>query len=386
MQQQRTTREAAITVRLETFLKTMRERTPRSPFLEIPAAELDLSRFGKLDGEIVPRAVITLRSVGCNWTRLSGGCTMCGHYAGACSETSFPPEHLVHQFEDVFRSVDWSGFPILCLYNGGSVLNREELPDEARMRILERIQSEKRIRELVLETRSEFIREDRLRELRAMLGDRRLTLAMGLESARDDVLRFSIHKGYSVRKFREACRIIKKYADLRLYVLVKPPWLTEREAIEDGVNAIRLAAELGADEIHIEPVTIQHHTLVHRLWKLGRYRLPWLWSLVEILCRSNPIPVYVSPFAHVPRPVAIPHNCGECDARLMKALLQEYNRTFDCGVFREIECPCRIHWRRDLDRSDERSLSERLLADLPDLENSLREDPGRRGVWEKTGG
>ncbi|RJO71932.1 MAG: hypothetical protein C4523_03725 [Myxococcales bacterium] len=359
---------------LDVFLAELRRRTPRVPHASIVAGDLDLTRFGWLDGQIVPRAVITLRSVGCAWTRRGGGCTMCGHYAGACLEARPDPERLVAQFETAFAKVDWARFPMLCLYNGGSILNKEELPDAALDRILASIAAEPRIREVAIETRAEFVSASRLGRIKKRLADRRLAVALGMETARADVLALCVHKGATLDAFAAACRVVRDNAMLRLYVLAKPPWLTEAEMLDDAVAAIKLAESLGAAEIHFEPLTIQRHTLLHLLWTTGRYRLPWLWSLVEILRRVAPTPVYVSPFAHLPRPIALPHNCGRCDGFVRERLLDVYNRTLDASVFDALACACQDDWRSALAATDPRPLAERVLADLPGLWEAMERE------------
>lgn len=358
---------------LSALLRRMRELTPRTPSALIPHAELDLSRFEQLGETLMPRAVITLRSTGCDWVRRSGGCTMCGHWAGAMTEATPDPDTLYAQFERAFERVNWEQFPVLCLYNGGSVLSREEVPDAAFERILGRILSEPRIRVVALETRPEFVEEERLRRLSDGLRGRTLRVAMGLESAREDIRQLSIHKGVSRDMLAQAAARVTPFAQLRFYVLIKPPWLTETEAIDDAVDSVRLAFELGATDVHFEPATVQRHTLVHQLWRLSRYRLPWLWSIREILRRLDKA-VYVSPFAHVPAPIAIPHNCPTCSPALTDAIIRRYNRTGDAACLDAFGCPCEAGWRESLVEHDPRDLPERVLADVPLLRDAIETD------------
>lgn len=355
--------------RLTEVLRRLRACTPkRAP---LPTAVLDLSRFERQGAAPVPRAVITLRGIGCGWTRRGGGCTMCGHDAGASMAARPDARVLCDEFDRAFAGVDARDVPILCLYNGGSVLNPDECPEETLAHIARCVKATPGIREWVVETRAEYVDEVRLTALAQAIAPIELVVAMGLESADDEVRRLSVHKGFSVAGFRRACSIVKRVARLRLYVLIKPPWLTEAEAVNDAVATIRLAYALGADDVHVEPLTIQNYTLLHALWRLGRYRLPWLWSVAEVLRRLDTPPVYVSPFAHVPRPMAIPHNCGTCDAALISLLVDHYNKHADPAVFEAVRCECLETWRAALALHDERSLAARVSADLPALEAAV---------------
>lgn len=360
--------------RLGEVLHRLRAQTPQSRGQDAAAAEVDLTRFERNGDTLLPRAVITLRSAGCGWAHRGGGCTMCGHFAGRGPLEAGNAEQQIAQFDAAFAQVDWSGFPILCLYNGGSLLNPAELPEKALAHILSRIAAEPGIRDVVVETRAQYATDAQLSTLARCLNGRRLTVAMGLESANEEVRRLCVHKGFSLNGFKNACHLVRRFGRLRLYVLIKPPWLTEGEMIQDAVSSIRLAHELGAEDVHFEPLTIQHHTLLKLLWRQGKYRLPWLWSVVEVLRQIGPQGVYVSPFAHVPRPIAIPHNCGRCDDAILSLLLNDYNKRGDLRAFGELNCACRDDWREEVAQSDPRPLVLRVAEDLPDLWAALGEN------------
>lgn len=349
---------------LEKTLLELRANTPRQCISDIALADLDLSRFEVVNGEKLPRAVITLRSVGCEWTKNSGGCSMCGHWAGASVEQIPDPEILYGQFLSVFKRVNFKDYPVLCIYNGGSVTNPNEVPEEVFWRIMKTVSENDDIKTVSLESRAEYIDFDKLKKLRDILGKRKIRIAMGLESADSGVRRLLVHKGSSLEKFKKTCEMINELASLRLYGLIKPPWLTENEAILDAVATIRLGESLGAEDIHFEPVTIQNHTLVKMLWENGMYKLPSLWSVIEILKRVAPGKVYVSPFAHVPKPIAVPESCIKCDDLVKKTILQDYNKTHDVGVFDDLDCDCKKEWLKELEIIDPRSLADRVLADV----------------------
>jgi len=357
---------------LEAVLQEMRLATPRTSAKNIPLADLDLSRFEVVNGIKYHRAVITLRSVGCEWTKTNGGCTMCGHWAGASIEQTPNGDVLYNQFRSMFDKVDWNKYPVVCLYNGGSIINPAEIPQEVFWQIMDCIAKTDAIKTVVLESRAEYINRDHLTRLRNVLGTRHIRIAMGLESADAGVRRLLVHKGSSLERFKRACELINEMASLRLYGLIKPPWLTEKEAIDDAVATIKLGEELGAEDIHFEPVTVQNHTLVKILWEKGLFKLPSLWSVIEILKQVAPSQVYVSPFAHVPRPIAIPQTCPKCDEQVKQAILQDYNKSHNVSVFDKLDCECKADWLKELEVMDERPLSERVMADLDCLRNVVK--------------
>ena len=72
--------------------------------------------------------------------------------------------------------------------------------------------------------------------------------------------------------------------DVKAYVLLKPPYLGEKEAIEDAVQSAIDAAPY-VDKISINPVNVQKNTVVEKLWFRNEWTAPWLWSVIEVLER-----------------------------------------------------------------------------------------------------
>lgn len=292
---------------------------------------------------------------------------MCGHTAAQVTHP-VAPMNFVGQFRAEHAKYDFSKNPILCLYNNGSYLNDAEMPPTARSQINRMIAGDTRIREVVFETRADSVTSAKLRQLRAELPETRIVIAMGLESANDLVRDLCICKGLSLEAFkRAAALVLEEGLDLRTYVLLKPPFLTEKEAIDDAVGSVRFAASLGG-AVHIECCTVQGYTLVNYLEDQGTYRPPWLWSIVEVLRRTDPIPVYVTPFKYIPLPTDVPHNCKKCNAKMSKAILVEYNRSFDRSVLSDLRCQCRTTWTHELSQPPvEKHLPTRIVSLLKGL-------------------
>jgi len=74
-------------------------------------------------------------------------------------------------------------------------------------------------------------------------------------------------------------------------------------------------------------MTIHKRTLVERLWKLGAYRPPWLWSAVEIL--KNADAEIICDLVAAGK-IRGPHNCFKCDNQVAKEI-REFSLTRDKG-------------------------------------------------------
>jgi hypothetical protein len=283
---------------------------------------------------------------GCEWALKDGnGCTMCGHLAKQLrSDEDISDEAYLHQFNEEFNKIDFREAPLLNLYNNGSFLNDIEISPGARIGILKKIGQEKNIKMLVLETRPEFVTEDKIKEVKKWVPDKHVEMAMGLEIKNDVYRTICINKGFSLQQFDEAARIIRKHIHFRTYVLLKPPFLTERESIENAVETIEHAFNLGAATVSLEACTIQDFTLVAALHENNIYSTPWLWSIIEVIKRvKTPGKLITGLFQFYPSPSKTPFNCEKCSTRVLEALCN-YNRTLDKRYFDDLSCECREEW------------------------------------------
>ena len=61
-----------------------------------------------------------------------------------------------------------------------------------------------------------------------------MQVAIGLESTDPSILKNSVNKNYDFEDFREAAKLLRENGiSVRTYLLLKPPFLTENEALRD---------------------------------------------------------------------------------------------------------------------------------------------------------
>ena len=356
---------------LETLRSVMcglRSITPVSSFSPDRAASSDI-RTGYLDGRPVRRLVITLRGPGCEWVSRGGGCIMCGHYAGTTRGVVPSVEDTVSQFQREIALYDLENINVISIYNSGSVLNPAELHFEALRRIFSLIGKMPSIGKVVIETRAEFVCQEKISELLDILGPKRtLSIAMGLETADDNKRDLCVNKGCTLKEIECAVRVLKGLTETQLYILLGLPFLPEAEVIDDTIHSIRCAQKIGADEIHIEPATLQQYTLTYYLAGAGLYRLPSLYSLYEVLRAVVPeIKPYVSPFLHMPLPEKVPGGCPLCTENLIHGLLHRYNIERSRVSLEYDTCTCLPEWRKRLKETDTRPLPVRVMDALSKL-------------------
>jgi radical SAM enzyme (TIGR01210 family) len=312
-------------------VKTARQRNPseKDPRRYVSSwVEKDV-----FDSEVVDAFVMILRTRGCAWA-LSSGCSMCG-YINDATQKNVNEDDLLYQFSEAMNR--FSSEKIVKIYTSGSYFDEGEMPKIVSERILNELSeiTEK----IIVETRPEFVKEETVK------GYEKLEVAIGLESANDFVLEHSINKGFLFEDYLRAVKILNKLnIPVKTYLLIKPPFLTESEAISDAVNSAKAIAS-HSQSISFNPVNIQKFTLVERLWKNREYRPPWLWSTVEVLKKASNIPnvrLISSPTAGGTKKGA--HNCGKCDKEVLKGI-NKFSLTQDISFLDELNCDCKEDWQ-----------------------------------------
>lgn len=292
-----------------------------------------------LGDERVRAFVLILRTRGCYWADLKG-CSMCG-YAKDTLGRSATPEELGEQLDAALRV--YHDEPYVKIYTSGSFLDDREVDPASRERIARGFAG--RARRLLFETLPEFVTSTTLEPLRSAFSGQ-VEVALGLESTQPDVLLRYVNKNSPPRAYLDAADRVRALG-LRAkgYLLLKPPYLTEREAIEDVVSSVRIASP-HFDALSVNPVHIQNGTVVEWLYHRGRYRPPWLWSLAEVMRRGaderGTTRLVTFPTAGgLPRG---PHNCRVCDRTFLSALEEaSLSQRFD--RLADLQCDCGAEWR-----------------------------------------
>jgi radical SAM enzyme (TIGR01210 family) len=316
-------------LRLRSMGKTRDRRPPTEP--EAIWKEDDV-----VGGRRVRAMATVLRTSGCWWSRKKG-CLMCGY--NVASDRSIGAEDLTAQLERVRERFE--GEELVKIYTSGSFLDPNEVPLMIREEVFEIFPGEPRI---LFESRPEFVTDENLRGMPSG----RVEVALGLESSSDEVLRVCVRKGFGSADYSRAAETARSQGmAVRTYVLLKPPFMTEAQAIKDAITSCMFARSR-SETISINPVNVQAGTEVERLWKRGDYRPPWLWSLVEVLKAGKDgaeARVFSSPSgAATPRGV---HNCGRCDHEVLGAV-KRFSLSQDLGDLEGLDCPCKEIWRAHL--------------------------------------
>lgn len=314
------------------------------------------------------------------------GCLNCGIPAAAAGRPVTSEEivaQIDHALEATAGTLD--GVSRVCIQGDGSFLSLAEVPAAAVYAVTERLSQLPRLHTIMMETRLDLVERNlphilRVRSL--LMPERRLEVALGLESSSEFVRNVIFRKGTSRKCDVE--RILRTLADsdidILLYVFIKPALLTEAEAIYDAVRTVLDVHSLAARAPHVhwtaalQPSFVQPQTFLAWLYGRGAFVPPSLWSVAEIVRRSagGPASVHVGSPEDYPPPIATAANqthegsvCG-CTPAFYGTLL-EYNKhgSVERLIAELPECACRSLWADRVNITDLSAALARLRRAEP---------------------
>ncbi len=217
------------------------------------------------DGGLVPVATLFLTNRECPFR-----CVMCDLWRNTLPETG-PPGAIAAQMRyalDRLPPASW-----LKLYNAGSFFDRRAILPEEHPAIAALAA---RFERVIVECHPALV-GSRCVEFRDRLSGR-LEVAMGLETVHPVVLE-RLNKRMTLDKFRAAAKFLSTSGiDLRVFLLLRPPWLSETEGLHWAKRSLEFAFDCGASVCSVIP-TRDGNGAMEALAAEGEYEPPSLLSL-----------------------------------------------------------------------------------------------------------
>ena len=312
------------------------------------------SKPDRLRDKVGRELTIILRTRGCKWALSeSGGCSMCGYLQDAAT-TDVATHKIQNQFDYALdqkleeiktASEDF----VLKIFNSGSFFDESEVPPAARQHIYERINSIPEIKEVIVESRPEFLSPPLLADMKDALDRKTTEIGIGVETVNDYIRVNYINKGFLFEDFKKAYELCREYeVGVKAYLLFKPAFMNEQGAIDDCVASIKTLVDMKMPSISVNPMNIQKGSLVEYLWHQHRYRPPWYYSLFKVFRRAlsqealNTTRILCDPSgAGSKRGI---HNCRrrECNES-MREILEEFilSQNLEALEREPLKCACR---------------------------------------------
>lgn len=317
--------------------RSLRLRDPQEHDPEPRFVDYDTIRYP--DGTTARRKKVILMSGGCSVPT----CTMCP-FTNENNYASGVEVDLMAQVDDVVaRQPGEPPYEVLALYNDGSFFAQREVPSEVQLRIAKAVAAAPGVRRLVVESLPQFVNDRTLAPFMEALGDVELEIGIGLQSSNDLVRETLVNTSFTRKVFERSIAVMQKHGAIpKVYVMIKPPFLTDGEAVTDAVDTVRYVAEQGIDGVTLCPTRVSRDTVAWLLWEKDLYQPPNLWTVVDVVRRAHDeaavrvacINLRGSDFESV-----FPESCDRCADGIVDGLLA-YGESGDLAALPE-PCSCR---------------------------------------------
>lgn len=163
------------------------------------------------------------------------------------------------------------------LYNNGNFFDRKAIPPDAHVGIAERLAGFKTV---ILENHPKLC-DDACLRFRDRL-DGRLEIALGLETVHPDVLP-RLNKRMTLADYARAVEFLRQAdVDVRTFILLRPPFLTEKEGRTWAIRSIEYAFDVGVQCCAVVP-TRGGNGIMERLSDDGQFAPPSIGSMEAVL-------------------------------------------------------------------------------------------------------
>jgi archaeosine synthase beta-subunit len=218
-------------------------------------------------GEVVPVATVFLTNRECPWR-----CLMCDLWQNTVTETiplGAIPTQIDYALQHLLSARQ------IKLYNSGSFFDLQAIPLQDHPAIASQVNSFERV---IVECHPALVGKNCI-GFKGMLNGQ-LEVAMGLETVHPEILA-KLNKRMTTQQFAAAAEILRASdIDLRVFLLVKPPFMREEEALDWAARSLDFAFDCGATAATLIP-TRGGNGAMEELTAMGSFSPPRIATLEE---------------------------------------------------------------------------------------------------------
>ncbi|MEM8608036.1 MAG: radical SAM protein [Myxococcota bacterium] len=164
------------------------------------------------------------------------------------------------------------------LYNSGNFFDRKAVPVADHQAIAERVRG---FETVIVENHPKLCGPAVVR-FRDLIAPARLEVALGLETIHPEVMP-RLNKRMTLADYERAVGYLRTNdIDVRTFILLRPPWLSEAEGVEWAVKSVAYAFEVGVQCAAVVPVR-GGNGMMERLADSGDFNPPSLASMETVL-------------------------------------------------------------------------------------------------------
>lgn len=247
----------------------------------------------------------------------NGACIMCDY--GIASKNKPVREYLYEMDQAIKSCSDTIRFLMLC--TNGSIFDENQVERELLEGAMD-LAAKCAIPKIQLESHYLDINIERLNMVKEKLKDKKVIIALGLETVNQEYQDLIIGKRIKLDDFEEKIALIKSFGfSIELNIMLGLPFLSPREQFMDALNTLKWVYSHQCRPV-LFPINIKPYTLLMEMYKTGRYGPVSHWlifllleqlteeelSQIILVWHGNRMENYADPSLHQIPPAA----CGEC--------------------------------------------------------------------------
>lgn len=313
---------------------------PIEPWLRIPMIYSEA-----FDAGPSLRVVIAVPTRGCRWVRSGSPCQHCP--VPGIMATHGAVTRVVSAVKEEATKYSRRRVETVCLYSPGSLLDASEMSEGELEEVVRTVTLDLNPKRIIIEARPELIDKNVLAVLQHLIKLANIEVNIPLESWNQKT-RVALGKSFSNRLFSRAARDVQQIGcDFSSSVLLKPPSLSEGDAISDAVDTIEWLSRLDPLHVVLEPMHVFSGTPLAAQYLAGEYAPPWWWSAAEVFFRADSAALRLGGEFLYPKPLAYPRGCNACSPAIRRLFRETPFRAARDGC-RAISCGCWEHWRDEI--------------------------------------
>jgi radical SAM enzyme (TIGR01210 family) len=214
-----------------------------------------------------------------------------------------PAQEVNAQIEGLFdeHADKLTQFQQFSFGNEGSVLDHHRFPISSLHYLLDRASAMTSLEVLSLETRPEYLRRDRLEDIRARTSAPIVDLTVGFETQDDHIRQTVLRKKISRRLMADRIALLGDLSmRLTSYILVKPaPRMSEEAGVTEAIATMEYLADLCRSYqvpflVYLTPTYIARGSYLERTTKPGDWVPPTIQSIAQVVAAGHRmgLPVY----------------------------------------------------------------------------------------------
>lgn len=262
----------------------------------------------KIRGKYLNRLTIILAGRGC----AHGTCYMCP--LPKINTRAYKDFGNLYNVLDYILKLSNKRIHVLSVYNDGSYFSEKELYLHERQ-VIENFVSKSKIMFFSIDTLPQLINNDIVKDtLRRTNAE--LLVGIGLQSIDKRIRDNCIGSHITDTDIDEMFRVLDQpKVFIRIYLLYKPPFLNEIEAMDDLSKSLVELSKYKIENVSINPCKVSKNTLLEDIYKKGFYTTPHLYSIAKIIKTYPPenVTVEMPTKDNCPGEIALPHVCNKCN-------------------------------------------------------------------------